>query len=274
MTPRSRAFTLIELLVVISIIALLIALLLPSLGQAKLRAYSARCIANIRGQQQVEFAFAADHDGAFPAVRSHIGDWYWDGSHPYEQSIRAQVEDYLVDPRLLWCPFKEHFTDSLSADSNVYETRLLRPWREKTPNWTFYLWVGNFQSAQGYQVTYLVPGSQYSGRGGARSGGRGGGRGGGGEPVTGVTEPPWPRNIGEATAGSLLITHRLFDAGSFSQYFSHNTAPPLNLPEKFDLKSAGLVEHPVGYGDGHAVVKSPAEVKSRVYHTWPGTFYY
>ena len=61
-----RGFTLIELLVVISIIALLIAILLPSLAKAKEQANRAVCAANIHGLIQSMVTYANSNENVFP----------------------------------------------------------------------------------------------------------------------------------------------------------------------------------------------------------------
>jgi len=61
-----RGFTLIELLVVISIIALLIAMLLPSLGAAKYQAKNTLCKTNLRQQATGALSYATDNASMFP----------------------------------------------------------------------------------------------------------------------------------------------------------------------------------------------------------------
>ena len=73
--PR-RGFTLIELLVVISIIALLIAILLPSLAKAKELANRAVCSANIRGVIQSMFTYAQSNGSVFPCTPGPVSDSY------------------------------------------------------------------------------------------------------------------------------------------------------------------------------------------------------
>lgn len=93
--PRRLAFTLIELLVVISIIALLIALLLPAIKLARESARTASCLSQLR---QIGIGFRVyldDHDQWFP-----YGVDYGYGGAAWPMAI----QQYLSNPDVWHCP--------------------------------------------------------------------------------------------------------------------------------------------------------------------------
>jgi prepilin-type N-terminal cleavage/methylation domain-containing protein len=88
---RARAFTLIELLVVLAIIALLAALLLPALAQAKEMGRRAACINNLRQLSLAARLYSTDEEGHFPP---RLLGLQWP----------AQLQTNYVDLRVLVCP--------------------------------------------------------------------------------------------------------------------------------------------------------------------------
>ncbi len=65
---KHAAFTLIELLVVIGIIAILAGLLLPTLGRAKERMRTTKCLGQLRQLGASVYLYADEHDHRLPAA--------------------------------------------------------------------------------------------------------------------------------------------------------------------------------------------------------------
>jgi prepilin-type N-terminal cleavage/methylation domain-containing protein len=98
-----HAFTLVELLVVISITALLLAVLLPSLAKARQSAKRTVCLANIRGLGQAQAAYAtAQNDllvvageGSYDVQGSWIGLLEGEGAHQLVRSCPADKSPHF-----------------------------------------------------------------------------------------------------------------------------------------------------------------------------------
>jgi len=120
MPMRKRAFTLIELLVVVAIIAVLIAILLPSLGKARDRAKTAACSSNIKALYGAVMNYATEYDGTILPARTQTGSsqsFMWCGVDVLGPEIglnriagstgALQVAQFQKVQQLIHCPAQQ-----------------------------------------------------------------------------------------------------------------------------------------------------------------------
>jgi prepilin-type N-terminal cleavage/methylation domain-containing protein/prepilin-type processing-associated H-X9-DG protein len=107
--PNRSGFTLVELLVVIGIIALLLSVLMPSLGKARAAAMQVRCAHNLKQIYLAMNLYLGANEDTYPCADDPVSAeppcWLWMG-----RGWRSFVEPYLdtkvneKNPSVLWCP--------------------------------------------------------------------------------------------------------------------------------------------------------------------------
>ena len=149
------AFTLIEMLVVISIIALLIAIIQPSLGKARETARRAVCGSQMRQHGVAMIAYANDSRQKYPmpTVTTNWPDGAMTSNWAIADSPAGQTvlfaKKYLNEPLVFYCPSNKH------AQSNW--ASLATGWRPDDWRLTYihYPYWANYRSA--YDTSNSLP---------------------------------------------------------------------------------------------------------------------
>jgi prepilin-type N-terminal cleavage/methylation domain-containing protein len=104
----NRGFTLIELLVVVAIIALLIAILLPALSTARMKANTAKCLVNTRSMVNAVNMYIADWKDMFPYSDNLPQSWtqllYNGGTAASAGISTASGNGYGASDKIRACP--------------------------------------------------------------------------------------------------------------------------------------------------------------------------
>lgn len=128
-SKKASGFTLIELLLVIAIIAILAAILLPVIANAKAKSYKAACLSNLRQIGAAFSLYLSDNQDRFPDDRNlkvSLGYMPWTSWPPYDARggwAGLAFSNYMGNSQAWCCPAMSSPPLSTAVQcSQVYQT--------------------------------------------------------------------------------------------------------------------------------------------------------
>lgn len=261
-TRRVNAFTLVELLVVIGIIAVLVALLLPSLASARLQAESVKCLSNLRGIGQCTMLYANLNKG-------HLMQPVGSSIYRFSQTTAAQIDEVMIgDTAIFYCPSNELAAPSTQPQvepTDFYPPRNGGVWGTNSGRF-LYWWVGNppekdcdvalvAKTSGGMTENFAPIGLGYVLYGDTDN--------------DGTVRDEYMRRVGEKNADSIVIcTDWSGQIGGTNRGWSfihgkRGFVDPASVDAAAEAERQRRSWKNNLYGDGHAESKHPGEVKWR-----------